>query len=44
MSAARAALQRVGQLFPLGIVFQQLRTLRDGLKHIVQIMNQTFQR
>ncbi len=44
MPAARAALQRVGQLLPLGIVFQQLRAFRDGLKHVVQIVNQTFQR
>ncbi len=43
MPAARATLQRVGQLLPLGIVSEQFRAFRDGLKNVVQIVNQTFQ-
>jgi len=40
---AGATLQRVGEFLPLGIVFQQFGAFRDGLKHVVQIMDQTFQ-
>ncbi len=44
VAAVRAALEGVRQFLPPRIVFQQLGAFRDGLKHVVQIVHQTFQR
>ncbi len=44
LAAIDAALQGMCELLPFGIVFQKLRALADGLKDIVQIVNQTFER
>jgi len=44
LTAVDATLQRVRQFLPLRILRQQLRAFPDGLKHIVEIVDQSLER
>jgi hypothetical protein len=43
LAAMHAALQGLGEPQPFGIVLKQIGALSNGLKNIIQIVNQTFQ-
>jgi hypothetical protein len=43
LAAMDAALQSLGQLQPLGVVFEQVRAFSDRLKNVIQIVDQTFE-
>jgi hypothetical protein len=38
-----AALQRLGELLPFGVALEQVGALSDGLKYIIQIVNEAFE-